>query len=235
MLCSIRDLQGYGLEATNGSIGRVHEMLFNDDRWVIRYLVVDTGKWLPGRKVLISPISIESIDRLHRRVVLQLDKGRIRKSPDIYADQPVSRQKEAAFNTYYGYGPYWAGAGVWGPAVYPRELRPTPAHTAWPGTEDGAQIPKGDPHLRSTREVMGYHIAGSDGDTGHVEDFVIDDGWWTVRHIVVDTSNWPGGRSVLLSPAAVRSIDWSRRKVHVDAPVERIRTGPEYYAAELLR
>lgn len=91
MLCSIRDLQGYGIEATNGSIGRVHEMLFHDDKWVIRYLVVDTGKWLPGRKVLISPISVESINGPQRRVVLHLDKDRIRNSPDIYADEPVSR------------------------------------------------------------------------------------------------------------------------------------------------
>ena len=230
MLYSIRELQGYGIEATDGSIGRVHEMLFHDDRWAIRYLVVDTGRWLPGRKVLISPISVESINGLPKCVVLHLDKDRIRNSPDIYADAPVSRQKEARFNAYYGYGPYWAGPGVWGPAVVPHELRPTTAHPAWPGTDDGAQTAKGDPHLRSTREVIGYHIAASDGEIGHVDDFVIDDGSWTVRHIVVDTSNWPGGRSVLLSPATVRSIDWSRRKVYVDAPVERINTGPEYRA-----
>lgn len=230
MLCSIRDLQGYGIDGTDGSIGRVHEMLFHDDRWVIRYLVVDTGRWRPGRKVLISPISVDSIDSLHRRVVLQLDKDRIRNSPDIYADEPVSRQKEAAFNEYYGYGPYWAGPGVWGPAMYPRELRPMPPQTAWPETEDRAPTPKGDPHLRSTREVIGYHIAASDGDIGHVDDFIIDDGSWTVRHIVVDTSNWPGGRSVLLSPTAVDSIDWSRRKVHVNATMERILTGPEFRA-----
>jgi sporulation protein YlmC with PRC-barrel domain len=234
MLCSIRELQGYGIEATDGPIGRVHEMLFHDDRWVIRYLVVDTGKWLPGRKVLVSPISVESIDAVGKRVTLQLDKEQIRKSPDIYADEPVSRQREAAFYAYYGYGPYWAGPGIWGAAVYPRELRPQPRHTAWP-TDDSAQTPEGDPHLRSTREVIGYHIAASDGDIGHVHDLVIDDGSWTVRHIVVDTSNWPGGRSVLLLPTTVRSIDWSRRKVHVDATAEQVRTGPEYRAAELPR
>ena len=230
MLVSMRDLQGYAIEATDGSIGRVHELLFDDIRWVIRYVVVDTGKWLPGRRVLISPISVDSVDELHKRVLVQLDKDRIRNSPDIYTDQPVSRQKETAFNAYYGYGAYWAGPGVWGPAIYPRELRPAAPHVPWPGTDAGAQGEEGDPHLRSTREVTGYHVAASDGEVGHVEDFVLDDGSWTVRHVVVDTSNWPGGRNVLLSPALVRSIDWSRRKVHIDATVDRIRTSPEYHA-----
>jgi hypothetical protein len=125
MLVSMRELQGYRIEATDGSIGRVHELLFDDIRWVIRYVVIDTGPWLPGRRVLISPISVDSIDGVHKRVLVRLDKGRIRTSPDIYTDQPVSRQKEAVFNAYYGYGSYWAGPDVWGPAVYPRELRRT--------------------------------------------------------------------------------------------------------------
>jgi hypothetical protein len=230
MLFSTRDLQGYGIEATDASIGRIHELLFDDMRWVIRYVVVDTGKWLPGRRVLISPISVDSIDGLHKRVLVQLDKERIWKSPDIYTDQPVSRQKEAALTAYYGYGAYWAGPGVWGLAIHPRELRPAPAHVPWPGTDARAESGEGDPHLRSTREVTGYHIAASDGGVGHVDDFLIDNGFWTVRHIVVDTSNWPGGRSVLLSPAMVHWIDCSRRKVHVDATVERIRTGSKYRA-----
>lgn len=231
MLRSIRDLQGFGIEASDGLIGRIHEMLFSDDRWAIRYLVVDTGKWLPGRKVLISPISVEAIYAAVGRVVLQLDKALIRQSPDIFADEPVSRQKEAEFHAYYGYGPYWAGPGVWGPATYPRELRPLPRER-WPAAEE--RPTKGDPHLRSTREVIGYHIAASNGNIGHLDDFVIDDALWTVRHLVVDTSNWPGGRSVLVSPVSVRAIDWAAKQVHVELPVERIRTSSEYRPTELL-
>jgi sporulation protein YlmC with PRC-barrel domain len=235
MLVSMRELQGYRIEATDGSIGRVHELLFDDIRWVIRYVVIDTGTWLPGRRVLISPISVDSIDGVHKRVLVRLDKGRIRNSPDIYTDQPVSRQKEAVFNAYYGYGSYWAGPDVWGPAVYPRELRRTAPYVAWPGTEAGAQAQQGDPHLRRTREVAGYHVAATDGEVGHVDDFVIDDEAWTISHLVLDTSNWPGGRTVLLAPALVRSIEWSRGRVHVDATVDRIRTGLESRPAELPR
>jgi hypothetical protein len=226
MLRSIRELQGFGIEATDGPIGRVHEMLFDDQQWVVRYLVVDTGKWLPGRRVVISPISVDAIDGMARRVILRLDKEQIRNSPDIYSDEPVSRQKEAAFYAYYGYAAYWAGSGPWGAAVYPRELRPMPRPSAWPVLQDEEQT--GDPHLRSTREVIGYHIAALDGEIGHVDDFVINDELFAVRHVVVDTSNWPGGHSVLLSPSSIVSIDWNRRKVHVAVAADDVRTSPKF-------
>jgi sporulation protein YlmC with PRC-barrel domain len=235
MLFSISELQGFGIEATDGSIGRVDDLLFDDQRWVIRYLVIDTGKWLPGRRVLISPISVDAIDKPRGRVSLHLDKDRIRNSPDIHTDAPVSRQKETEFYTYYGYGPYWAGPGMWGPAVAARELRPVPG-TAW--SARGLESPEGDegdPHLRSTREVSGYHIAAADGKIGHVEDFILDDLEWVVRHIVVDTSNWPGGRTVVMPPRWIHTIDWIRREVQANVTVDQIKSASEYRAAELLR
>jgi hypothetical protein len=226
MLRSVRELQGFAIEAMDGPIGRVHEMLFDDHEWVVRYLVVETGKWLPGRRVLISPISVDAIDGIARRVILQLSKDRVRNSPSFATDEPVSRQKEAAFYAYYGYGAYWVGPGIWGAAAYPRELRPMPPAGVQPPPDDDGSI--GDPHLRSTREVIGYHIAAVDGEIGHVDDFVIEDDLFTVRHVVVDTSNWPGGRSVMLWPSSVDSIDWDHKKVHVDVTVEEVRKRPEF-------
>ena len=226
MLRGIRQLQGFGIEATDGPIGLVHGMLFDDHQWVVRYLVVDTGKWLSGRRVLISPISVDAIDGMARRVILQLGKGRIRNSPDIYSDEPVSRQKEAAFYAYYGYAAYWVGPRAWGGASYPRELRLLPPASAWPATEIEAQTVEA--HLRSTREVIGYHIAALDRQIGHVDDFVIDDDLFTVRYLVVDTSNWPGGRNVVLSPSSIVSIDWNRRKVYVAVTAEEVRRSPKY-------
>ena|SRR5688572_846563 len=91
---------------------------------------------------------------------------------------------------------------------------------------------KGAHYLRSSREVIGYQIAGSDVECGHVDDFIFDDELWTIRHLVVDISNWPGRRTVLLSPLSVREIDWSQKKIHVDGPAERICNGPEYSRAD---
>ena len=62
-----------------------------------------------------------------------------------------------------------------------------------------------DPHLRSSRAVTGYHIQATDGDLGHVEDFIVDDHSWTIRYMVLDTTNWWPGKKVLVAP------DWIER------------------------
>ena len=95
MLSTVRDLIGKPIMAVDGSIGSVYSLLFDDDSWAIRYIVVDCGKWLPGRKVLLSPMSVESPDA-HRRVAdgirVTLDRQKIKNSPDIDSDQPVTRR-----------------------------------------------------------------------------------------------------------------------------------------------
>ena len=69
-----------------------------------------------------------------------------------------------------------------------------------------------DPHLRSSAAVTGYHIQATDGDIGHVEDFLLDDRSWTIRFMVVDTTNWWAGEKVLIAPAWIERVDWD----HVD-------------------
>ena len=63
MLRSIKDLEGYAVGATDGTIGHVEDFYFDDRAWVVRYLVVEAGAWLSSRKVLISPIAIGRPDR----------------------------------------------------------------------------------------------------------------------------------------------------------------------------
>jgi hypothetical protein len=237
MLCSARELEGTAVEASDGRFGSIHAFLFDDVSWVIRYLTVDTSTWLPGRRVLISSISIDSDNNgTHLRV--RLTREQIRNAPDIDTDQPVSRQMEGAFHGYYGYAPYWGGGAIWGSALYPAALgAPAPGGptAALEQREANAQHePAGDPHLRSTHELRGYHLKGNDGDAGHVDDFLIDNESWAIWQLVVDTSNWPGGRSVLVSPAKVRAIEWSASRLHVDASKAAIRSGPEFHEVELL-
>ena len=244
MLRTVRELQGCSIQATDGAIGRIDELLFDDEKWVIRYLVVDTGKWLPGRRVLLSPISVSRTDWASQVVELRLTRERIRNSPDIYSDKPVSRQQEATLHGYYGYGPYWGGAGLWGPAIFPGALAGTGSTVPPPGDPEIA-MPKsprgqrhdseGDPHLRSTKEVIGYHVQATDDEIGHVDDFIIEDESWAIRYLVVDTSNWPGGRSVLLSPAWVRQVEWGLSKVHVSVTAQRVRSSRDYQSADILR
>ena len=242
MLRSAATLQGYGITASDGDIGQVDRLFFDDERWTVRYLVVDTGKWLTGRRVLISPAAVDSTDDFGGRIRLNLTRDQIRNSPDVDSDQPVSRQQETALNAYYGYGPYWGTGGLWGSVYYPPGiLAPGPAATSAMATPpetlaDGLprQQPDGDSHLRSTKEVSGYHVQATDGSIGHIDGFLIDDQTWAIRYLIVDTSNWPGGRSVLISPSWVREVDWHQSKVHVDVTVEKVRTSPEYDPSQLV-
>src|SRR5215203_5588313 len=97
MLHKISDLKGYTISATDGEIGEVQDFYFDDDDWTIRYLVIDTGKWLPGRKVLISPISMGKANRDRQSIAINLTKEQIENSPGIDTDKPVSRQYETSY------------------------------------------------------------------------------------------------------------------------------------------
>jgi hypothetical protein len=188
-------------------------------------------KWLPGRKVLVSPMSIEQVDISEGKVDVTLTKGKIKNSPHVDTDKPVSKQYELEYGSYYGYPPYWgaAGTGYWGAHWYPTEL----AQQRIEELSEIEEIEKdNESNLRSLKEVTGYHIHATDGNIGHVEDFIICDRTWTVRYIVVDTKNWWPGKQVLISPEWITDVRWKEDTVHVDLTKETIINGPEYIPTE---
>jgi len=119
MLRSIEELEKYEVQANDGLIGHVRDFFFDDESWVVRYVVVDTGSWLSERKVLISPISIGRVESEKKRLQVFLDREQIKNSPDIDSDMPVSRQHEIRYLNYYGYPYYWGGNGLWGAGSFP--------------------------------------------------------------------------------------------------------------------
>jgi hypothetical protein len=234
MLRSVNELKGYTIEATDGDVGEVVEFYFDDEKWTVRYLVADTGNWLTGRKVLISPVALGRVDWNSQRLRVNMPRERVENSPDIDTAKPVSRQHEAEYYNYYNYPYYWGGPYLWGPVPYPVGY-PAAYPTSGPSTvqkEIGSALrEQEDVHLRSTKEVTDYYIEASDGDIGHVEDFLIDDESWTIRYMVVDTRNWWPGKKVLVSPEWIRSVSWTDSKVHVDLSRDAIKNGPEYNEA----
>jgi len=224
MLRSTRELTGYRLHANDGEIGRCKDFLFHDEEWVIRYMVADTGTWIPNRKVIISPLFLGEPDWASSRFPVHLTKDQIEEAPPLGEHEPVSRQHEGEMFRYYGYPYYWVGNALWGPGATPRQLR---AHAKEAGLDQDSGS-EGDPHLRSVDEVTGYHISAQDGDIGHVEEFVVDDETWILRYMVVDTRNWLPGRKVLLSPSWVDSLDWTEETASVAMTKEQIKASPEY-------
>jgi hypothetical protein len=205
--------------------------------------VIDTGTWLPGRQVLLPPSSLGRPLGMPRAFPVDLTREKVKESPDISTDAPVSRQREADLYSYYGWVPYWSGPYAYapvgfgmgapvgyGPAYPPEGPRGTNPRT---GRAESAEEERGDPHLRSANEVTGYYIQAEDGDIGHVEDLLVEDllvedESWAVRYLIVDTKNWWPGKKVLVAPQWVRGIDWAREQVAIDLTREQIKAAPEY-------
>jgi len=222
-LKSIKEIQGYELGAQDGRIGRCSEFLFDDRSWTVRYLVGDTRKWLPGRKVLISPISIGTAQEATQTLSVSLTKDQIEDSPPLDDKAPVSRQYEVLFNQYYDWGNYWEGPLSWGHSPYPRLLQRSER------LEKQARTIDKEGHLRSTKEMLGYAIEAPDTSIGHVEDFIVDQETWTIRYLVIDTSNWlPASRKVIVSPMWAERIDWGNGSVYVKVSSDQIKQSPEY-------
>ena len=237
MLFSAKELKDFHPAAQDGEIGRVRDLLFDDQRWGIRHLVVATGGWLSGRDVLISPHAVEGLDRARRRIGVALRRAQIEDAPGLETHQPISRQHERRYYDYYGFPYYWAGAGLWGEAAAPMAgvglaaPLPAPEIVSDPAARTTAAAeaePQTDGHLRSCAEVTGYDIAARDGHIGHVDDFLFDDRSWEIRYAIVDTRNWLPGRLVLISPQWIDGIDWATREARVRLTREAVETGPPY-------
>lgn len=245
MLRSMKDLENYSIAATDGEVGHVKDFYFDDDAWVIRYLVVETGSWLSSRMVLVSPISIHQSNWLERTLAVSISKEQIRSSPDIDTKKPVSRQNETAFLGYYDYPNYWGGMGMWGGGMYPYATAPGDGGFRIDRVEREKQVEEklkierslhrnDDPHLRSCQEVIGYHIHADDGDIGHVESLLVDEETWAIRYMVVNTSNWWVGHKVVISPEWITDVDWSERTVSLDLTRDSVKRAPPYDSTEEL-
>jgi sporulation protein YlmC with PRC-barrel domain len=227
MLNKAKTLKGYKLDSLDGEIGKVKEFYFDDQHWAIRYLVADTGNWLTGRQVLISPYALNSVIKSEKHLSVDLTKKQIEESPSLNTDKPVSRQFEEGYYGYYGWPTYWGGSSMWGDYPYIERDR-----EKWKKSTQGGKA--GDPHLRSTDAVSGYNIQAADGEIGHVEDFVIDDETWAIRYLIVGTKNWWPGKKVLVSPQWIDRVSWSESKVFVSLSRETIKQSPEYTEQSLL-
>lgn len=235
MLRSVKDLTDYAVDSTDGDIGKVSDVYFDDDAWVVRYLVVDAGSWLEDRRVLISPISMQTANWNENRIRLSLTRDQVRKSPDIDTHKPISRQNEMLFNQYYGWSYYWAGTGIWGAGMYPGLLAGE-SPTIPVATEDALNKPQDpqDTHLRSADDVKGYRIHARDGEIGHLSDFIIDDESWRINYLVISTSNWLPGKKVIVPPTWVQKVSWADQEITVDLKRETIKNSPEFSPETLL-
>ena len=231
---NLNSLIGYTIKGTDGEIGTVEEFYFDDRTSTIRYMVVKTGRWFSEKKVLISPVAFQKPEWESETFPVNLTIEKIKNSPNIDTNVPVSRQQEELIRGYYTwpgyYGPgmygYW-GLGMWGyPMVSVSESDDEVQYV------EATEHIDDNPHLRSTHEITGYSIHAKDGDIGKVVDFVIDDVTWKIQFLVVETGNWFLGKKVVISPEWIKEVNWQEQKLTINHLMEEVKNSPEYDASQ---
>jgi hypothetical protein len=209
MLQDSRQLYGKKLAATDGPIGHVKDFYFDDVLWVIRYIVVDTGSWLSGRLVLLTPHAFGRLDQSEDELLVSLTKKQIQEAPSVSAHETVTRQFEEQYYRSYGWPVYWQGGRMWGDSGTPPVASPLSENIE----VRKALEPPEDRHLESTKVVTGYRFEATDGAIGRVAGFRVDPDSWAIRDLVVELTHWPMGKPILVSTVAIKGIEFKDKKV----------------------
>ena len=222
MLRSIKPIYGDRLGALDGEVGHVKDFYFDDQSWAVRYVVADTGTWLTGRQVLISPHAFGSLHQAGNLLLVNLRRKQIEDSPSIESHKPVSRQYEEEYHRYYGWPFYWQGGSLWGIRDVPNLELPAKPPLSEPATARGPQVQRADAHLRSTQAVGGYHIQASDGVIGHVCDFLVDAQSWAIHQLVIKIGHRFSGKEVQILTSQVDRISYEESTVFVRMTKEAV-------------
>jgi hypothetical protein len=232
MLRSIKQLYGNKLGASDGEIGHVKDFYFDDRSWAVRYLVADTGSWLPGRQVLLSPYSLGRLDQAEKTLRVNLTRKQIENSPSIDSHKPVSRQYEEEYHRYYGWPYYWEGSGLWGLSGFPILELPAVSLPFGSAAAIGPQPEHADAHLRSTQAVNGYHLRTGEGIIGHVCDFMMDATNWAIVQLAVKTGHRFTGNEVLIPTKDVDRISYDESTVVVRLKQEAVEQSTPHQLAQ---
>jgi len=222
MLTHTKSLYERSIAAKDGHIGHITDLYFDDQRWRVRYVVVDTGSWLAGRQVLLAPRAFDPLQANAAVLHSGLTKAQIEASPSIETHRPVSRQFEVEYYRHYGWPGYWDGGSVWGEGAYPALGGPkAEVEQRFQAAE------KGDQHLRSTRSITGYAIEANNGSIGKLSGLMVDDRSWTIPELVVDTGEWFSSGEVRVATESVVKVSFEASTVFVGLSQEAVRSRAE--------
>jgi hypothetical protein len=232
MLHLAKKVIGAPVRGTDGNIGTLADYFFEEDRWTIRYLLIDAAEGFKGKRVLVSPMAVRTAWGVSG-IELSLTRDEVWNSPQVTDDEALSATGEADVLAYYGYPEYWGATGVWGSYDNPTLLgadRVEPVTGR--STTRTATIDPEARRLRSVAKSAGYHIHAQDGEIGHVDDFLIGQDSWRIRYLLVDTSNWIGGRSVIVSSDLLDHVDKTKGQLYVNAMRAEISNAPAFKSIE---
>ena len=201
------------LFAVETPIGKVVDLLVEDNYWKVRYLVVEIydAFTTQAKRVLISPEAISEVNLESNSIKTQLDIKSVVTSPSLDEDQPVSRQHEQALVEHYGWPVYWLG----------RTVMPAQQLDAFANLEENSTVQEDAvANLRSAAEICGYQIQSKNGRAGTMNDLVVDLKQWGVCNGVAESSSWLPSESSMFWISHIDSVDWSKREITVDLSSE---------------
>jgi uncharacterized protein YrrD len=220
MKISVKGITSFNLGAIDGEIGTVKEIYFDDQNWILRYLIVKTGNFFKEKSILISTQALLAPDWDKQIFATNLTLDQIKNSPDIDTDKPVYRQQEVTLYDHFPWDIYWALG------LMPLEDSVEIAISQ----KENERNSKADPHLRSSDKVIGYSINTIDTELGHVKDLIIDTDSWKILFIVIKTGHWFSGKEILLPISSVSEIDWLASQVKVETTLKEIQQCAEFDA-----
>ncbi len=209
----ISNMLGLTMRATDGEVGTIQDFYFDDQTWVIRYLIVKAGDWLSGRKVLLSPLSLANTPGKPASFSVSLTKEQIRNSPDINTDKPVYRQQEIQLADYYPGLDYW-GKGAYKGGVANASIVSDRQIINKTFKQDNQ--PVADPHLRSILHLTGYRVHALDCEIGHAKDFIVTEGAWKLQYLVVETHKLFRDKQVFVPVRNITNEQWSNAGIYVN-------------------
>ncbi|MFT2091945.1 PRC-barrel domain containing protein [Paraglaciecola sp. 2405UD69-4] len=225
MYAGLRDVKRFTIAATDGDIGINKDFLFDDRAWTVRYMYVDTHRWLPlSTKVLISPISLIDFDTKQEKISVALSKQQVKDSPSVDEHKPVSREYEELLFKHFGYGYYWTGPGAWGEYANPTALA---KNGDMPDIETLGQTEVGTNanHLRSIDEIQGYDLHHKDTSLGRIYDLILDSENWEIPLLVIATTD---DKKVLVAPKHIAEINWLGHNISSHLTTDELNSCPEY-------
>lgn len=230
------DLEGVTLRGTDGEIGTVQDLLFDADRWRIRYAVVKTGDWFEGRRILVAPSDLRLEQVVDRNLPVSIARERVAASPVFDMEAGLTPEQVQSLHNYYGWPFYWEGEADNAPIGPQGFLASIPLielsasireQMPMEGLNDIGQTTQ-NPRLRSLNSMRGFSIRARDGEFGNVADFLFENEEWRIYYLVVDTGGWFGGRQVIVSPTWTEVVNWDQSQVSMDLKQETIAHSPEY-------
>lgn len=231
MLRSLCQLKGYRFHATDGDIGQAADWYLDDEAWVVRYVVVDTGVWFPQQQVLIAPSLLGQPDWESGAIPVRLTRDEIERRPDAAHVRLRSREAGAAGES----------EAAWPPGKDHQEpfmigMAGSPPEAVGPLLEvapRGPTTPAGDAltarPLRSAYHAVGYDVEGKGrGKVGQLEDLLIDDQRWSLDYLVIDVGPGRSTKRVLVAIDWIRETSDAERTIRLGLAEDAIRSSPDF-------